>query len=436
MPIYYEAQLGGLFLYLYYKIYFMNKFSIIFLASVLFISSNISGQTSDQEKSSWWDTTKKFLDDSQKNISDRVGNLNKTLDEEIEELLNNDATELDTIKKIDGIRAYVTKYTSLKEKDILNDCRNGFSKGNCRIQIDKVLEDIERIVFDGEIIGYSKKIRQLQARISKLEEEKVLLNEKKYSVTGEEEQNLENEMADIDAKIAKSFEYIKLLEEDLQIKMKNLGIRLSIDQIRVMTTRVDGDDLAKSIAIFDVTKQISNTLGQLVKDNSFSSNTTTKYYGVYLILSEILGFAQREYITKIDEEYLTKLESYKKSGYQSIEYANEQMRQATMESSKNIFKKNIEAEEFTIKVIDKYKGILLDQKAQLDDALITTDEQIAVAYSTYKTASNSSALMALMVDTQSTFDQILEMQMPEIIPFENIELENEFKSLSDKLNLD
>jgi len=414
----------------------MNKFSIIFLASVLVPSINIYAQTSDQEKSSWWDTTKKFLDDSQKNITDRVGNLNKTLDEEIEELLNNDATELDTIKKIDGIRAYVTKYTSLKEKDILNDCRNGFSKGNCRIQIDKVLEDIERIVFDGEIIGYSKKIRQLQARISKLEQEKVLLNEKKYSVTGEEEQNLENEMADIDAKIAKSYEYIKLLEEDLQIKMKNLGIRLSIDQIRVMTTRVDGDDLAKSIAIFDVTKQISNTLGQLVIDNSFSSNTTTKYYGVYLILSEILGFAQREYITKIDEEYLTKLESYKKSGYQSIEYANEQMRQATMESSKNIFKKNIEAEEFTIKVIDKYKGILLDQKAQLDDALITTDEQIAVAYSTYKTASNSSALMALMVDTQSTFDQILEMQMPEIIPFENIELENEFKSLSDKLNLD
>ncbi len=414
----------------------MNKFAIIFLGLGLVISANIYGQTSDQEKSSWWDTTKKFLDDSQKNITDRVGNLNKTLDEEIEELLNNDATELDTIKKIDGIRAYVEKYTSLKEKDILNECRNGFSKGNCRIQIDKVLEDIERIVFDGEIIGYSKKIRQLQARISKLEDEKVSLNEKKYSVTGEDEQNLDNKIADIDAKIAKSYEYIKLLEEDLQSKMKDLGIKLNKDQIKVMTTRVDGDDLAKSIAIFDVTKQISNTLGQLVKDNSFSSNTTIKYYGVYLILSEILGFAQREYITKIDEEYLTKLESYKKSGYQSIQYANEQMRQATMESSKNIFKKNIETEEFTITVIDTYKGILLDQKAQLDNALVTTDEQIAVAYSTYKTASNSSALMSLMVDTQSTFDQILEMQMPQIIPFEDIELENEFKSLSDKLSID
>ena len=87
-------------------------------------------------------------------------------------------------------------------------------------------------------------------------------------------------------------------------------------------------------------------------------------------------------------------------------------------------------------VINASSNCAFWQKAQLDDALITTDEQIAVAYSTYKTASNSSALMALMVDTQSTFDQILEMQMPEIIPFENIELENEFKSLSDKLNLD
>ena len=414
----------------------MNKLRSSLLGLLIILSSNISGQSSDQETSSWWDTTKKFLDDSQKNITDRVGKLNKSLDEEIEDLLNNDANEVDTINKIDGIRAYVEKYTDLKEKDILNDCRNGFSKGNCRIQIDKVLEDIESIVFDGEIIGYSEKIRQLQERISNLEVQKVNLNEKKYSVTGEEEKNLENEIIDIDIKISKSYEYIKLLEEDLRLKMKDLGIRLSIDQIRVMTTRVDGDDLAKSIAIFDVTKQISNTLGQLVKDNSFSSNTTTKYYGVYLILSEILGFAQREYITKIDDEYLKKLDSYKESGYRSIEYANVQMNQATMESSKKIFKNNIEAEKLTIEVINQYKDILLKQKAQLENALITTDEQIAVAYSTYKTASNSSALMSLMIDTQSTFDQILKMQMPKIVPFKNIEIQNEFKNLSDRLSLD
>ena len=46
----------------------MNKFAIIFLGFGLVISANIYGQSSDQETSSWWDTTKKFLDDSQKRL--------------------------------------------------------------------------------------------------------------------------------------------------------------------------------------------------------------------------------------------------------------------------------------------------------------------------------------------------------------------------------
>tara|TARA_B100000482_G_C12579597_1_gene287319 strand:+ start:69 stop:1307 length:1239 start_codon:yes stop_codon:yes gene_type:complete len=404
------------------------------LTSILLISFSISiySQSSDQG-SSWWDNTKKFIKDSSKNITEIVAK-NSSLDEEVEDLLNKDSNQVNTINKIDGIRDYVAKYASLKEKDIANGCRNGFSKGNCRIQIDKVLEDIEKIVFDGEIISYSKKIRQLKERIIELEEEKANLNERKFGVTDEEEAALIKQISDIDVLTTKFSRYIELLEKDLQIKMKNLGIRLSKDQIEVMTSRVDGDDLAKSIAIFDITKQISNTLGQLMEDNSFSSNATTKYYGVYLILSEILGFAQREYISKIEKAYIRKLDLYKQSGYESINYSKKQMQEATMKSSKEAFQKNIEAEEFTIKVIDIYKGILMEQKVQLLNALKITDEKITVAYSTYKTASNSAALMSIMNDTQSTFNQILDMQIPDIIPFDTKELEEEFRNLSDKLS--
>ena len=410
----------------------MNKFKL--LTSILLISLSISiySQSSDQG-SSWWDNTKRFIKDSSKNITEIVAK-NSSLDEEVEDLLNKDSNQVNTINKIDGIRDYVAKYASLKEKDIANGCRNGFSKGNCRIQIDKVLEDIEKIVFDGEIISYSKKIRQLKERIIELEEEKANLNERKFGVTDEEEAALIKQISDIDVLTTKFSRYIELLEKDLQIKMKNLGIRLSKDQIEVMTSRVDGDDLAKSIAIFDITKQISNTLGQLMEDNSFSSNATTKYYGVYLILSEILGFAQREYISKIEKAYIRKLDLYKQSGYESINYSKKQMQEATMKSSKEAFQKNIEAEEFTIKVIDIYKGILMEQKAQLQNALKITDEKITVAYSTYKTASNSAALMSIMNDTQSTFNQILDMQIPDIIPFDTKELEEEFRNLSDKLS--
>ena len=410
----------------------MYKFKSLTSIFLITFSISIYSQTSNQD-SSWWDDTKNFFKDSPKNLKNFFDK-DKSLDEEVADLLDKETSWVNTINKIDAISDYVPKYTSLKEKDIANECRNGFSKTNCRIQIDNILEDIEKILFDGEIVNYSKKIRQLKARIIELEDEKANLNEKKFGVDNEEEaQAIINQISDIDALITKFKNYIDELEDDLQVKMKNLDINLSKSQIQVMTSRVDGDDLAKSIAIFDITKQISNTLGELMKENSFSTNSTTKYYGVYLILTEILGFAQREYILKIDDEYLTKLDLIKEDVYESINYSTKQKKEASMQSSIKIFDNNIDADKYTIGVIDYYKDLLMNQKVQLKDVLLITEEKITVAYSSYNSSMNSAAVMSIINDTQSTFDQIMELQIPDIIPFENTALEVEFKKLSEKL---
>ena len=59
---------------------------------------------------------------------------------------------------------------------------------------------------------------------------------------------------------------------------------------RMLERMAKGDSTYKEIdLLFDVTKQISNTLGELVIKNSFSGSATIKYYGTYVILSEILG---------------------------------------------------------------------------------------------------------------------------------------------------
>ena len=48
-----------------------------------------------------------------------------------------------------------------------------------------------------------------------------------------------------------------------------------------------------------------------MKTNSFDSSTTVKYYGIYVLLSELLAYAQRDYIDKIDELYLPSIEVIK-----------------------------------------------------------------------------------------------------------------------------
>ena len=116
--------------------------------------------------------------------------------------------------------------------------------------------------------------------------------------------------------------------------------------------------------------------------------------------------------------------------------AENEIKRSQSQQSIKIYNNNIKAEKFTIKVADSYRSILVAQRTKLLSALQRTEEQISVGYSSYITATNSSILSSLIQDTQSSFDQIMTMQIPEIIPFESIELESEFRKLSSKINLD
>ena len=217
------------------------------------------------------------------------------------------------------------------------------------------------------------------------------------------------------------------------MRMLALGIQLTRSQIKVMTTRVDGDELARSFAIFDVTKQISNTLGKLVKENSFNAETTVKYYGTYVILSEILGFSQREYINKVKLIYIPALKRIEREIEDSISFAENALKDAKSKTNKNILRNNIDSNQFSLKVVGNYKKILSAQIRNLEEALIKTREQISVAYSTYDTAANSANLVNLISETQDEFNKIMIMQVPDIIPFENSELELKFQEISDQI---
>ena len=413
---------------------------------VLLISVNLLSQ--EEDDSSWWGNAieegKKAIDKSSETVSSALGGMIQAIDKEIELLQKDNLGKVDTQKKINGIRDYLDEYGELKEKEQTNSCVEGLfrSSVNCRVLIDEVLYEIEEIVFDGQIISYSERIRDLRSEIKDLENEKSRLNEdfvfakdkEDTSLLEKSKEDIAEDIAKIDSIINKSNLLIETLEYDLQTKMLNLGIDLSIEQIRVMTTRVDGDDLAKSIAIFDVTKQISVSLGELMNQNSFSGDSTAKYYGIYVILSEILGFAQREYISKLDNIYLKRIYEIKNNSLKSISMAENEIKRSQSQQSIDIYNNNIKAERFTIEVADQYRSILLSQRAKLLSALKRTEEQISVGYSSYITAMNSSILSSLIQDTQSSFDQIMSMQIPEIIAFESTELESEFRKLSVKIN--
>ena len=378
--------------------------------------------------------------DSFSSFTEGVG---QAVDAELEYLTSNQTEDnpIELQDKIDSLKIYVEKITDLKkeEEEASSFTIIGKSKKDYRIKIDEVLSEIEIILFDGEVVNYAEKIRKVREQIISLESRKVILNEDlvfasdKKKLLGSSKDDIQNEIKEIDRVIKNSYELIDKLEYDLKKKLSFLGIEVTREQIRVMTTRVDGDELAKSFAIFDVTKQISATLGELVKKNSFSASTTVKYYGTYVILTEILAFSQREYIRKIENVYRPAIKKIEDNVDSSIDFAEESIKSAKSESNKNILQQNIKSNKFTLKVLKQYDKILETQKESLEEASEITKEQITVAYSTYDTAANSANLVSLINETEDSFNKILDMQLPEIIPFENTELELKFQEVSGQI---
>lgn len=421
--------------------------SLVLIKSGLFFALPINAEENWNTLDSLWGSvkseSKNLLNKSLDITSDFANELGQVIDGEIANLkeLQVEPTQIDVRDKIDTVRIYVDDISILKKQEVEASSFTLISKSkkDFRIEIDEVLKDIEPVLFDGEVVNYASKIRNARQQISQLKNKKVELNEdlvfapEQGSLLKSSKNDIREEIKRVDFLISKSETLIDELEFDLKKKMSKLGIDLTREQIRVMTTRVDGDELARSFAIFDVTRQISNTLGQLMKENSFSAQTTVKYYGTYVILSEILGYSQREYIDKIKTLYLPAIAKIEDDIEASIDYAKKSLGDATSDSNKEILRSNIRSNQFSLEVVQSYRTILKSQIKSLENALDRTEEQIMVAYSTYDTAANSANLVNLISETQETFDRIMNMQVPDIIPFENTELELKFQEISDQI---
>ena len=233
------------------------------------------------------------------------------------------------------------------------------------------MAEIEPILFDGEVVNYSNRIKKAKdliedasSRVSTINEE-LLFHKGDEGFFSKSKDDLKEEKKDLKKIIKRSEILIDDLEFDLKRKLNNLGIKATREQIRVLTSRVDGDDLSKTFAIFDVTKQISTSLGELIKTNSFDSKSTVKYYGVYVLLSELLAYSQKKYIERIDTLYLIALENIEDDIKKSIDFTNEAIDNSSSKENIKILRQNIDSNEFALEVADFYKDILLNQRKPL-----------------------------------------------------------------------
>jgi len=394
----------------------MRKSLIVILAIFIFQSNDLNAGVWDDIKSKTYEISGKAVD-----------------------LVKSDDDQ--ALDKMSKIQNYSSEYITTKEKEKKAPSESLFkkTKENYHENAQEILGEVEEILFDKEIIGYAKAIREQKDDIKTLKDKIANLKELKILAKAE---NNETKAKDVDVKIAELQKDIKNIETTIaQIEKKIsdqfevLGVTMTSEQINTLCMRIDGDDIIKSVTMYEILKEILAHTQKLMKANSDNMEYVKKYYGVYVLLSETIVYAQTKYIKMNKEVWTVKLDVLKTQANNINKKTKESMAEITDKRRKNILERNISSNLFTVKVIDLYKKELARQRQRVEASRKQAMQDVIVAWSSYETASVSAELVSTIDQADKAFESIIKMEVPEIVVFENTAVKNKFSELTAKLSV-
>jgi len=308
-------------------------------------------------------------------------------------------------------------------------------KRDLREDIDEKLNDIMEYLTHDNLLSYKDEVASLQEKITERKKDILLYREKKVGAPISSIVHKTKE--DYDKKIKEAKEDIKVYKNEIRIirnalalNLANIGVNLNEKQIDILLTRVDGDNFIQMSLSMDILSQITEQLMQLMKESNEELEQAKKYYAMHLVSLELVVKIQQKYIDKLDNDYIPKINDIIKQADEMIVRTNVSLNQDNNSKRKLIYKKNMENQKFTLKVAVLYKKQMLNQKAKVRQAQRTAQENLKLSRNTYRTVLLSADLYDMMSEDQQIFNKVMAIQIPEIVPFENIQIQKKYKELT------
>lgn len=316
--------------------------------------------------------------------------------------------------------------------------------------LDEAIDDVIQLLDSPQIARHRKNYRALEQKITEEERNISALQEKRlFAPAGEPTFVTKNAPLELVKKMTAEtkgdFEILIELRRadiksyrdsmseillDIQKTLYAMGIELEAEQIEVWLTSVIGESVISMSAVFSSIKQITQQLQVVTAESGENLEVAKRYYGMVVILHKLMLKMQHDFILAIDTDYLPKLTAFKKE-------AN-----AVISESKNLLKSggnaetlqaNIKSNLITIEAIDLYSSILKSQRAKVFETMQISQREYQVANNTYKTVSLSSQVAQLIKQGQDTFQILLNLQIPDVKPFQNEEMKAQFRKLNKRL---
>lgn len=224
---------------------------------------------------------------------------------------------------------------------------------------------------------------------------------------------------------------IKATLSNMSAELLSVGVKLKEDDLDILMSSVTGEDIISMSVVFNAIKEMTIQLAELTQQTGEDLVHAKKYYGMVVILHNLIVKMQKDFIAEVDEKYLPKLNELRKSADDNIKEAQNLAKSGV---NAQTLQNNIRANELTLKAINVYDLVLKEQKAKVLKAYTVSQQEMRIANNTYKTVSLSSAVVGLINAGVRTFEHLIALQMPEVYTFQNSQMRDEFKKLTVRMN--
>ena len=384
-----------------------------------------------------------------RNVLDKIVVNSSSSSSQIDTIKDNIAEQILKISMIEEDKKFVDKkwddlFEKIEEAEkIRNEIETapatalfGSDKISLKKDLDEQLSEILFMITENKsALKFIKEIRAIKQNIQV----------QKDNITNYREKMMfhldESQKEDYQNKIDKANKTISVLETKIQISKESLmynlstaGVTFTSEQLDMLITRVDVDDIIQLTLVYNNLKIVTEQLGKLMEATKDDIKATKKYYAMYVILSEMIVYTQKQYLNKMDNIYLPKISKIVNDA-EAIQTKTKMLINSTKDAkSKKILDSNYKSQVLSAKTASLYRKQLNQQQSKIKNALNQSTHDLQIALNTFKTVQITFTLLEVIKESRESFNSLLNIQLPELIPFENKEMALEYEKITKEIS--
>ena len=306
------------------------------------------------------------------------------------------------------------------------------NKAGYQEDIDDLLGDIYAILNDDIVKEASNSITQIDSKMLDLQAKASQQKSKSVILIGEERQDALQKQQEYENDIEAYQQNRQKMIEAVQARLDDFGTELSFEQVEALLVRVNADDILAMTTVFPVISEIASSFAKITAASGEDLNNAKKYYSMYVVLLELQLYIQERYIGDLKYKYLPRIDELQ-SKQNSLINSTQQAQRNASSKHKVSYSLNLKSQNTTLQAIKLYKVSMQQDLNKMSKAHGLLMQDYTLAVNTLNTVTMSSQVSSLITDSNQLFDRIMALQAPELVPFNNIQMQKEFSALTEQI---